>query len=121
MLKKWFFLSFIGQIGVFIVISAIVFYFLGEKSSLSALLGGIAYIVPTLLANIYMHKPVMNEVPSFTVGRAYMGNIYKLIITVGIIVFVFKEIDIRANVFIVCYCIASLVNVVMSFVSINRE
>ncbi len=121
MLNKWFFLSFIGQMGVFIVISAIVFYFLGEKSSLSAFLGGIAYIVPTLLANIYMHKPIDDSMSHLVVGRAYMSNIFKLMMSAGVIVFVFKNMDVNAGAFIVCYCLAGVVNVVMSFLSINRE
>lgn len=120
MLNKWFVLSFLWQLTFFILIAGSVFYFLGEKSSLSTFLGGLAYIVPTLLANIYMHKPTGDMVYS-VVSRAYMSNIYKLMITAGFIVFVFKNMDVNAGAFIVCYCLASVVNVVMSFLSINRE
>jgi len=120
MLSKWFVLSFLGQLIIFILIGVTVNCLLGEKSGLSTFLGGLAYIVPSLLANIYMHRP-MNDFPYSTVGRAYMSNIYKLLITVGIMVFVFKKMDINAGAFIICYCFASVVNVVMSFLSINRE
>ncbi|RQW61232.1 ATP synthase subunit I [Vibrio viridaestus] len=121
MLNKWFFLSFLGQLGIFILIGVAVNYLLGEKSGMSAFLGGLAYIVPSLLANIYMHKSANNDMPYSTVSRAYMSNIYKLLMTAGVIVFIFKEMDVNAGAFIVCYCVASVVNVVMSFLSINRE
>jgi F0F1-type ATP synthase assembly protein I len=122
MLNKWFYLSFLWQLTFFIVSGAVVGYVLGEKSGFSAFLGGLTYIVPTLLANIYMHKPALeSENPSVTVGRAYMGNVYKLIITAGILVFIFSEVDINAGGFIVFYCLGSVVQFVTSFFSINRE
>ncbi|MCE0493617.1 ATP synthase subunit I [Vibrio salinus] len=120
MQHKWFFLSFFWQLSFFIVLSGSVYYLFGEKNGLSVFLGGLAYIVPTLLANIYMHRP-SSDMPHSTVSRAYLGNIYKLMITAGLIVFVFKNMDVNAGAFIVCYCLASVVNVVMSFFSINRE
>jgi F0F1-type ATP synthase assembly protein I len=120
MLNKWFLLSFFWQLAFFILTATILNYLLDERSGYSALLGGLAYCLPTLLANIYMHKP-SNDDERMVVGRAYISNVYKLIMTAGILVFVFKEVDIRAGVFIACYCLAAVVQFVTSFVSINRE
>jgi F0F1-type ATP synthase assembly protein I len=122
MLNKWFILSFSWQLAFFIVLATIVGYVLDEKSGLSAFLGGLTYIVPSLLANIYMHRKLSREDNAgLDVGRAYMGNLYKLMMTAGVLVFIFREIDINAGVLIVFYCLASVVQFVTSFFSINRE
>jgi F0F1-type ATP synthase assembly protein I len=120
MLNKWFILSFLWQLGFFIVSATIVGYMLDEKSGLSAFLGGLTYIVPSFLANLYMHKPMFNNEHA-VVGRAYMSNVYKLMITAAALVYIFKEVDIEHAAFIVAYCVASVVQVVTSFLSINRE
>ncbi|SJN56512.1 ATP synthase subunit I [Vibrio ruber] len=122
MLNKWFILSFSWQLAFFIVLATIVGYVLDEKSGLSAFLGGLTYIVPSLLANLYMHKRLDREDNAgLDVGRAYVGNLYKLMMTAGVLVFIFREIDINAGALIVSYCLASVVQFVTSFFSINRE
>jgi F0F1-type ATP synthase assembly protein I len=120
MLNKWFVLSFLWQLGIFILIAAVLYYTLNEKSGFSAFLGGLAYSVPTLLANAYMQKSPSNNAQA-VVGRAYTGNFYKLLMTAGVLVFVFKEIDINPVVFIACYCVGSVVQFVTSFFSLIRE
>ncbi|MEI8633617.1 hypothetical protein P4S72_19150 [Vibrio sp. PP-XX7] len=57
--------------------------------------------MPTLLSNLYMHKSVNHDESDYiVVGRAYMGNVYKLMITAGVLVFIFKKVDINAGVFV---------------------
>ncbi|MGX9419341.1 ATP synthase subunit I [Vibrio sp. RC27] len=119
MLKKWFVLSFLWQISFFMLVATVLFYTLDEKSGFSAFLGGLAYSGPTLLANAYMQKPSSNA--HAVVGRAYVSNIYKLVMTAGFLVYVFKEIDVDPAVFIVCYCAGGVVQFVTSFFSLIRE
>ncbi len=120
MLNKWFVLSFLWQLGFFILIATVLYYVLDEKSGFSAFLGGLAYSVPTLLANIYMHASSSNNA-HLIVGRAYISNIYKLVMTAGVLIFVFREMDVNAGIFIVSYCVGSVVQFVTSFFSLIRE
>jgi F0F1-type ATP synthase assembly protein I len=121
MLSKWYMLSFFWQITFFSISAAIVNYALGEKSGMSTFLGGLTYCVPTLLANIYMHSGRDTGNEFSVVGRAFISNVYKLVMTAGVLVFIFKKVDISAGVFVVFYCIGSVVQFVTSFFSINRE
>lgn len=120
MLNKWFIVSFLWQLTFFIVAGIAVNYALDEKSGFSAFLGGLTYIVPSFLANLYMHKTIYNNEHA-VVGRAYMSNIYKLIMTAAALIYIFTKVEIHPAVFIVSFCVASVVQVVTSFLSINRE
>jgi F0F1-type ATP synthase assembly protein I len=120
MLNKWIVMSFLWQISFFILVAVVVNYVLNEESGLSALLGGLAYSVPSFLANVYMNKPTQDN-PYSVVSRAYISNVYKLLITAGVLVYIFKEVTINPAVLICCYCLGSVVQFVTSFLSINRE
>ncbi len=120
MLNKWFVWSFLCQISFFILVATVLYYVVDEKSSFSAFLGGLAYSFPTFLANTYMQVSSGNNAHA-DVGRAYIGNIYKLVITAGILILVFMKMDVNAGVFIICYCVASVVQFVTSFFSLIRE
>jgi F0F1-type ATP synthase assembly protein I len=120
MLNKWFVLSFLWQMSFFMLIATVLYYTLDEKSGFSAFLGGLAYSAPTFLANMYMQK-FRGSNAHADVGRAYISNIYKLVITAGVLIFVFKQVDVNAGVFIACYCVGGLVQFVTSFFSLIRE
>ncbi len=118
MLNKWYVLSFLWQCVFFVVLAAIVNFAYDMESAISALLGGLAYCVPTLLANLYMN---FSRRSSNAVVQAYAGSMYRLIISAAVLVVLFKKADLRDGAVIGCFCLAAVVQYVTSFVFINRE
>lgn len=118
MISRWYILSFLWQSSFFVLLATFVNYAYDMESGLSTLLGGLAYCVPALLANLYIHQKGRLEK---TLQVAYMGTIYRLVIGTGLLIFIFKEMDLRDGIVISCFCLGAVVQYVTSFVSINRE
>jgi F0F1-type ATP synthase assembly protein I len=118
MFKKWYLLSFFWQCVFFAAIAAVVSFAYDGKSALAALLGGLAYCLPVLLANLYINLSThMNS----AVARAYAGSIYRLMMAVGILVYLFKETSYPPAMIVGMFCLGAVVQYVTSFVFINRE
>ncbi len=118
MFKKWYLLSFYWQCAFFAISAAVVSLAYDMGSALAALLGGLAYCVPVLLANLYINLSThMNS----AVARAYAGSIYRLMMAAGILVYLFKETDFPPAMVVGMFCLGAVVQYVTSFVFINRE
>lgn len=118
MSKKWYLLSFFWQCVFFAAIAAIVSLAYDMESALAALLGGLAYCVPVLLTNLYIHlSGHMNN----ALVRAYAGSVYRLMMAAGILVYLFKETSFPPAMITGMFCVGAVVQYVTSFVFINRE
>ncbi len=118
MIKKWYVLSFLWQGAFFLLLAALVSFGYDKKSGLSALLGGLAYCIPTLLANLYVHH---TDRAKNAMVVAYTGSVYRLMISAGLLVFLFKEMQLQPGVVVGSFCLGAVVHYVTSFVFINRE
>jgi F0F1-type ATP synthase assembly protein I len=89
-----------------------------KESAISALFGGLAYCVPALLSNIYVHhtKRLKSAVVS-----AYLGTVYRFIMVSAILVYLFEETELYHAVMIGCFCLATVVQYVTSFCFFKRN
>lgn len=118
MLNKWYLLSFFWQSAFFAVFAAIVSFAYDKESAISAFLGGLAYCVPTLLSNVYVHHT--KRLKSALV-RAYLGTVYRFIMVSAILVYLLKETELSHAVMIGCFCLATVVQYVTSFWFLKRN
>lgn len=118
MLNKWYLLSFFWQSAFFTVLAAIVSLVYGKESAISALLGGLAYCVPALLSNLYVHHSRRVKSP---IARASLGTVYRFIMVAAILVYLLEETELPHGMMIVCFCLATVVQYVTSFSFLKRN
>lgn len=118
MMRNWYVSSFIWQCVFFATLSALVSYAYDKESALSLLSGGLAYCVPSLLTNLYIHH---SKRMSDALTRAYIGSVYRLLMAAGSLVYLFKETNLNPKFVIISFCIGAVVQYVTSFLFTNRE
>jgi len=116
--KQWLkslFIIFFAQI-VFIGLLALFFYYTkGEMAGHSAVLGGLVYCIPALLSGLFMSR-ASNTSAALVLAKAYLGIIYKVIITICLFVYVFEYIPIIIWVFLTAYFMAFVIQYITSYV-----
>ncbi|TEW53217.1 ATP synthase subunit I [Psychromonas sp. RZ22] len=114
------FIIFIVQ-SIFVGIFALFFYLTkGETAGMSAVLGGLVYCVPALFASLFMSR-ASNASATLILAKAYLGTFYKIIISIALFIYVFKNIPITIGVFLTAYAIAFITQYVMSYVLHKRN
>jgi ATP synthase protein I len=114
------FVIFFGQL-ISLGLFSLFFYYTKDKTTgLSVILGGLVYCVPTLLASLFMSK-ASNKSAVLVVTKAYIGTLYKLIVSICLFIYVFKNIPINAGVFFTAYTITLATQYVMSCVLHKRN
>jgi F0F1-type ATP synthase assembly protein I len=108
-------LIFFSQLVVIGLFSLFLYYIKDELTVLSFSLGGLVYCVPALFAGLFMSR-ASNTSAALVVFKAYLGTLYKVIITVCLFVYVFKNIPIDISVFLIAYATAYVTQCVMSYV-----
>ena len=114
------FIIFLAQI-MFVGIFSLFFYQLkGNTAGLSAVLGGLIYCVPSLLSNLFMNRASNTSAAQILV-KVYLGAIYKLIVSICLFIYVFKNIPIIIGVFLTAYAMAFVTQYIMSYVLHTRN
>ncbi|MCW8995289.1 MAG: ATP synthase subunit I, partial [Psychromonas sp.] len=109
------FIIFFGQL-VMIGLFSLFFYYTKDKiTGISVISGGLVYCVPTLFAGVFMSR-ASNKSAALVLSKAYLGTLYKMIITIALFVYVFKNIPINIVVFFVAYAMTFVTQCVMSYV-----
>lgn len=116
--KHWLkslFIIFLVQI-LFVVLFALVLYYTkGKMASTSVILGGLVYCVPALLSGWFMSK-ASNTSAALVLVKAYLGTVYKMIITICLFIFVFKHVPISIGLFLSAYLLAFAAQYITSYV-----
>jgi F0F1-type ATP synthase assembly protein I len=108
-------LIFFSQL-VVIGLCSLFFYYTKDKLTVvSFSLGGLVYCVPALFAGLFVSR-ASNRSAALVVFKAYLGTLYKIIITVCLFVYVFKNIPIDISVFLIAYAVAYVTQCIMSYV-----
>jgi len=95
---------------------SLVFYFAKDKTTAySVVSGGLVYCVPTFIAGIFMSR-ASDTSATLALSKAYMGSLYKIIITVGLFIYVFKNLPIYIGVFLITYAATFVMQCAMSYV-----
>lgn len=102
----------------FALLAAIVSLAYDKESAISAFLGGLAYCVPTLLSNIYVHQ---SKRMKSALVIASLGTVYRFIMVSAILVYLLKETELSHAVMIGCFCLATVVQYVTSFCFLKRN
>lgn len=108
-------LTFLGQMVVVGLFSLFFYQTKSEVAGLSAILGGLVYSVPTLLANLFMNR-VSNTSAMLVLAKAYLGTFYKLIVSICLFIYVFKNIPISIGVFLTAYILAFVTQYALSYI-----
>ena len=108
-------LIFCSQLVIIGLFSLFFYYTKDELSVVSFSLGGLVHCVPALFAGLFMSR-ASNTSAAIVVFKAYLGTLYKVIITVCLFVYVFKSIPINISVFLIAYAAAYVTQCVMSYV-----
>ncbi|MBL4828851.1 MAG: ATP synthase subunit I [Aliivibrio sp.] len=114
------FVAFLCQIIIVIVFAMFLYHTRGEIAGISAILGGLVYCGPTLLANLFMSKSSDN-LATAVVAKAYLGTIYKMAVSICLFIYIFKYISINIAIFLAAYVIALLTQYATSYVFLNRN
>lgn len=85
----------------------------------SVIFGGLVYCVPYWLTSLYLHKPGADTAAKVMV-KAYVGFIYKLIVTACLFVYFFKYKEVHIITFFLGYIAAFVVQCILSF-GINKR
>lgn len=116
--KHWLkslFIIFLVQI-VFVSLLALFFYYIrGEMAGYSAVLGGLVYCVPALISGLFMSR-ASDTSAALVVAKAYLGTIYKMIITICLFIYVFEYIPIVIWIFLKAYILAFVAQYITSYV-----
>lgn len=113
-LKKISFLFF-SQI-IFTALFSLFFYLnKGDIAGLSAVLGGLVYCVPAALASIFMSR-ADNASAVLILAKAYLGMFYKIIISIILFIYIFKNIPIIIGIFLTAYAFGFIMQYIMSYV-----
>lgn len=108
-------LTFLGQMMVVGLFSLFFYQTKSEVAGLSAILGGLVYSVPTLLAGLFMNR-VNNSSAMLVLAKAYLGTLYKLIVSICLFIYVFKNIPISIGVFLTAYMLSFVTQYALSYV-----
>lgn len=118
-IKKIFVVFFI-QI-VFIGLLSLFFYFMkGNTAGLSVGLGGLVYCVPAVFAGLFMSR-ANNTSATLILAKAYLGVFYKVIISIALFIYIFKNISISIGMFLTAYTSAFIIQYIMSYVLHKRN
>jgi F0F1-type ATP synthase assembly protein I len=113
------FVIFFSQI-VIIGFFSFFFYFTKDKiTGVSVITGGLTYCVPTLFAGIFMSRASDKSAP-LALLKGYLGELYKIIITICLFIYIFKNIPIEISIFLIAYGLMFVMQSVMSFV-VNKS
>lgn len=109
------FIIFFSQLAIVGLISSIFYLTIDNITGTSVILGGLIYCVPVLLAGIFMSR-ASNTSAMLVFVKASLGTLYKVIITICLFIYVFKNIPINISVFLIAYATAFVTQCVMSYV-----
>jgi len=114
------FIIFFGQL-ISLGLFSLFFYYTKDKTTgISVILGGLVYCVPALLANLFMIREG-NKSAVLVVTKAYIGTLYKLIISIFLFIYVFQNIPVNIGVFFAAYTLTIVAQYVMSCVLHKRN
>lgn len=114
------FIIFFGQL-ISLGLFSLFFYYTKDKTTgLSVILGGLVYCVPALLANLFMIREG-NKSAVLVVTKAYIGTLYKLIISIFLFIYVFQNIPVNIGIFFAAYTLTFVAQYVMSCVLHKRN
>ena len=114
--KKSYLIIFLTQLLITLVLSTAFYFTIENKDiALSVFLGGLVYCGPSLFANFFMER-ASNKSAQQIVAKAYLGTLYKTIITICLFVYVYQHAHIDIAYFVVGYLVSYLVQYAMSYV-----
>jgi F0F1-type ATP synthase assembly protein I len=100
---------------------ALLFYYAKDKmTGLSVILGGLVYCVPALLAGLFMSR-ASNKSAVLVLVKAYLGTLYKMIVSICLFIYIFKNIPINSGAFFSAYAITFVTQYIMSYVLHKRN
>ena len=117
---KSLFIIFFGQLIILGLFSLFFYYTKDKMAGFSVILGGLVYCVPTLLASLFMSR-ASNKSAVLVVTKAYIGTLYKMIVSICLFIYVFQNIPINIGVFFTAYTITFVAQYVMSCVLHKRN
>lgn len=107
---------FFSQLIISFILASLFYLFSENKDiALSIFLGGLIYCGPALFAIFFMER-VNNESAQQIVAKAYIGMLYKIIITIALVIYVYQHIPISIVYFIIGYLVNYLAQYIMSYV-----
>ncbi len=112
--------AFLCQLIIVTFFASFLYHTQGEIAGISAILGGLVYCGPMLLANLFMSKSSDTSAKA-VVARAYLGTIYKMAVSVCLFIYIFKYMSINIAIFIAAYVITLLTQYATSYVFLNRN
>lgn len=91
------------------IMTSLLFTFLDSKAAYSALLGGLVAVIPNCVFayRLFVHKDA--QAANAIVSSFYRGEAIKLLITIVLLMLVFRFIPVMALVFFTTYILALLV------------
>lgn len=119
--KRSILIIFFSQLSISLILAGSFYLFSESKDvALSIFLGGLVYCAPSLFANFFMER-VSNESAQQIVAKAYLGTLYKTIITIVLLVYVYQHISMSVAYFVLGYIVSYFVQYIMSYVLHNRN
>ncbi len=114
--KKNILIIFFSQLVLSLLLAGSFYLLLGNKNiAFSILLGGLVYCGPSLFANFFMER-ASTESAQQIVAKAYLATLYKTIITIVLLVYVYQHISMSVVYFVTGYLVSYLAQYIMSFV-----
>lgn len=90
-----------------------------EVAAWSVIFGGMVYCLPNWLVGLYLNKPGADSAAK-VVMKAYIGFVYKLLVSVALFVYIFKFKQVHLLTFFLGYIAAYAVQCMLSF-GINKR
>ena len=113
-------LIFFSQI-VFVGFFSLFFYITKDNTAgLSVVLGGLVYCVPAVLASLFMSR-ADNASAMLIIAKAYLGMLYKTIISIALFIYIFTHVPISIALFLTTYAATFITQYIMSYVLYNRK
>jgi ATP synthase protein I len=75
-------MTLLGQVCVSLVVAAVLWVWMGEVAAMSALLGGVAVVIPNGFLAARLLRPTRDESAMAIMRSAWIGEIGKLLLTV---------------------------------------
>ena len=108
-------LIFFGQLVIIGLFSLLFYYTKDKTTSISVVSGGLIYCVPALIAGLFMSRS-SDKSAELVVAKAFLGTLYKIVITVFLFIYVFKHVEIDIVFFLSAYTMTFIAQYVISYV-----
>lgn len=109
------FVIFFGQLLIIGLFSLFLYYTQDRITTVSVISGGLVYCVPAFFAGVFMSR-TSDKSALLVLSKAYLGTLYKMIITIFLFIYVFKNMQIDISMFLIAYTMTFVMQCIMSYV-----